>query len=156
MQGSGGLRSTDEGLAKLAENLLKFNEVACLPTTLLWIKTSFSPCFLLSTLKDNNAKYHHNCASNYNDQKVQRLIDRISKQKSVNSLENSSPGSSGVLTRPKRKSTNDIFPIECVFCEEGEKDLSKLSKKQKALKNCMLLASFIHHLRTLMLNMLRN
>ena len=33
------------------------------------------------------------------------------------------------MTRPKRKSTNDIFPIECVFCEEGENDLSKLSKK---------------------------
>ena len=34
-------------------------------------------------------------------------------------------------SRPKRKSTESVFPIECLFCEKEEGDLSKMSKKQR-------------------------
>ena len=35
-------------------------------------------------------------------------------------------------SRAKRKlSTETVAPVECVFCGEKERDLSKMSKKQK-------------------------
>ena len=47
----------------------------------------------------------------------------------------SEEGSQKVEHRAKRKSsTETVAPVECVFCGEKERDLSKMSKKQKLQK----------------------
>ena len=47
----------------------------------------------------------------------------------------SEEGSQKVEHRAKRKSsTETVAPVECVFCGEKERDLSKMSKKQKLRK----------------------
>ena len=87
-----------------------------LPYPLQWIKSAQS---LLSHLKKYQAKYHKSCFSKYNAQKLSRNKEDF--ETSSQSLANS---------RGKRKRTSDITVV-CVFCGQKEKDLSKMSKKEK-------------------------
>ena len=74
---------------------------------------------LLSILNSKNAHYHHNCASSYNEKKLKRY-------------EKNDADSDGLhTTRSKRKTSTDLFPVQCIFCDEKEKDTSKMSKEQK-------------------------
>ena len=71
-------------------------------------------------MKNNNAKYHHNCFSKYNESKLQRFQNTRKRS-------NEKPAE---VPRTKRIA-KEKFICECVFCEESEKDLGKLSSSQK-------------------------
>ena len=112
--------STHDTLSTLSSNLLAFAKQSSLRPPLLWIQPSFTSDVLFSLLKTNSAHYHHNCTSRYNQQKIDRLNARASKE-----------SDEAQDTRSKRKSGSEARLIECVFCGEKEKDLSKRTKDEK-------------------------
>ena len=53
-----------------------------------------------------------------------------------------------------KKSTETVAPVECVFCGEKERDLSKMSKKTRnSLRNYMQQRNTIQRFRVLMCSM---
>ena len=58
--------------------------------------------------------------------------------------------------RAKRKlSTETVAPVECVFCGEKERDLSKMSKNRNSLRNYTQQGNTTHVFSVLMCSMLR-
>ena len=57
-------------------------------------------------------------------------------------------------SRAKSKSsTETVVPVECVFCGEKERDLSKCQKNRNSLKNYMQQGNIIQVFRLLMCSM---
>ena len=69
----------------------------------------------------------------------------------------SSEGNSQKVERSRvklKKSTETVAPVECVFCGEKERDLSKMSKKTRnSLRNYMQQRNTIQRFRVLMCSM---
>ena len=81
-QNNGDLRSTRDGIEKLSTNLLKHWEDEVLdfePNKLTHKVTDGKADFLGSMLADN-AKYHHDCASNYSEYKRNRKRKSLDKK----------------------------------------------------------------------------
>ena len=74
------LRSTTNGLTTLNEMLIKFSEIDALDIDIDKLING-SPD-LLSSLLENNAKYHHSCNSKYNN----RMLEREWKRKGTTEL----------------------------------------------------------------------
>ena len=109
-------------MATLSDNLIKFAELSCLQPPLLWIQKSLPFSHLNSIFTEIDAKYYHTSTLLYYEQKYQKLIGDSSKDVSSDST--------GCSARMKRKSSQ-LPTIQCIFCDEKEKDFSKKSKKQK-------------------------
>ena len=76
------LRSTDQGTNTLVERLKTFWELGELNLNWQYIATleNGEPNFR-DSFSRNNAKYHHNCASKYSTQKLNRILHRREKEK---------------------------------------------------------------------------
>ena len=72
------LRSTTNGLATLNEMLIKFSEIDALDFDIE--KLIHGSPDLLSSLLENNAKYHHSCNSKFYNRMLERAKSRKKKE----------------------------------------------------------------------------
>ena len=72
------LRSTTNGLTTLNEMLIKFSEIDALDFDIGKLING-SPD-QLSSLLENNAKYHHSCNSKYSNRMLERAKSRMKKE----------------------------------------------------------------------------
>ena len=113
-QATTGLRSTNDGWRKLAEQLLKFKEVGgVLRTDLDKIENVDE---LYSCLQENKAVYHKNCYNEHRDDKIQRLKKSLEKASSSSLTQVGSP-----QTRPKRSGEWNLGDLRCSIC--GDEDV---------------------------------
>ena len=106
------MRSSPDALKSVSEYLYELSAKISLHVPLHWIQSTHSIESLEFLLTEKQAKYYKTCFHKYYMKKVgSQKVER---------------------RRAKRKlSTETVAPVECVFCGEKERDLSKMSKKQK-------------------------
>ena len=110
------MRSSPDGLKSVFEYLYQLSAKISLHAPLHWIQSTHSIETLELLLTEKRAKYHKTCFHKC------YMKNKRSSERGSQNVERS---------RAKRKSSTEaVAPVECVYCGEKEKDLSKMSKKK--------------------------